>query len=118
VLSPLFGSMLMIDIHADDVARYQEVRQDSGAAPKTINLEPGTLRAALRKHRLWADPPPDVRMLPCSHDIGRTLSAEWHVALGDPTNADAILDRLVHHAHEFALTGPSQRGERTTPTKK
>jgi DNA replication protein DnaC len=44
--------------------------------------------------------------------------AEWHVALGDPTIADAILDRLVHNAHEFALTGPSQRGERTTPTKK
>ena len=34
------------------------------------------------------------------------------------TIADAILDRLVHNAHEFALTGPSQRGERTTPTKK
>lgn len=44
--------------------------------------------------------------------------AEWHVALGDPTIADAILDRLVHNAHEFALTGPSQRGERHTPTKK
>ena len=44
--------------------------------------------------------------------------AEWHVALGDPTIADAILDRLVHNAHEFALTGPSQRGERTTSTKK
>jgi DNA replication protein DnaC len=44
--------------------------------------------------------------------------SEWHVALGEPTIADAIIDRLVHNAHEFALTGPSQRGERTTPTKK
>jgi DNA replication protein DnaC len=43
---------------------------------------------------------------------------EWHGALGDPTIADAILDRLVHNAHDLALTGPSQRGERTTPTKK
>ena len=42
----------------------------------------------------------------------------WHDDLGEPTVADAILDRLVHNAHEFALTGPSQRGERTTPTKK
>jgi DNA replication protein DnaC len=25
--------------------------------------------------------------------------AHWHDALGDPTLADAILDRLVHHAH-------------------
>jgi len=34
------------------------------------------------------------------------------------TIADAILDRLVHNALVFALTGPSQREERTTPTKK
>jgi DNA replication protein DnaC len=42
---------------------------------------------------------------------------DWHGALGEPTIADAILDRLVHNAHEFALTGPSQRGARTTTTK-
>jgi DNA replication protein DnaC len=42
---------------------------------------------------------------------------QWHVALGEPTLADAILDRLIHNAHEFALTGPSQRGERATTTK-
>lgn len=33
----------------------------------------------------------------------------WHDALGDPTLADAILDRLVHNAHRFALTGDSMR---------
>src|ERR671929_1881581 len=35
----------------------------------------------------------------------------WHPALagGDPTLADAILDRLVHHAHRLALTGSSMR---------
>jgi DNA replication protein DnaC len=42
---------------------------------------------------------------------------QWHVALGEPTIADAIIDRLVHNAHEIALTGPSQRGERR-PTAK
>ena len=35
--------------------------------------------------------------------------AHWHEALGDPTLADAILDRLVHHAHPIALTGESLR---------
>jgi len=41
---------------------------------------------------------------------------QWHVALGEPTIADAIIDRLVHNAHEIALTGPSQRGvRRPTP---
>src|SRR5215210_6551623 len=35
----------------------------------------------------------------------------WHPALagGDPTLADAILDRLVHHAHRLSLTGASMR---------
>src|SRR5262249_1521056 len=35
----------------------------------------------------------------------------WHPALagGDPTLADAILDRLVHNAHRLTLTGASLR---------
>jgi DNA replication protein DnaC len=33
----------------------------------------------------------------------------WHDALGDPTIADAICDRLVHNAHVLALRGPSMR---------
>ena len=33
----------------------------------------------------------------------------WHEAIGDATLADAILDRLVHNAHVFKLTGESQR---------
>lgn len=35
--------------------------------------------------------------------------ATWHDALGDPTLADAILDRLVHHAHPLNLDGESLR---------
>ncbi len=36
---------------------------------------------------------------------------DWHaaLALGDPTLADAILDRLVHHAHRLPLKGASLR---------
>lgn len=33
----------------------------------------------------------------------------WHEYLGEPTLADAILDRIVHAAHEVALTGESLR---------
>ena len=33
----------------------------------------------------------------------------WHEHLGDPTLADAILDRVVHRAHRLPLTGPSRR---------
>jgi DNA replication protein DnaC len=33
----------------------------------------------------------------------------WHEIIGDPTYADAILDRLVHNAHRIELTGESLR---------
>jgi DNA replication protein DnaC len=34
---------------------------------------------------------------------------QWHDLLGDPTVADAILDRLLHNAHRVTLKGPSRR---------
>jgi DNA replication protein DnaC len=34
----------------------------------------------------------------------------WHEAFGDATLADAVLDRLVHNAHELRLKGESRRG--------
>lgn len=33
----------------------------------------------------------------------------WHEVIGDPTIADAILDRLVHNAHRLVLKGESLR---------
>ena len=39
--------------------------------------------------------------------------AHWHEVLGDPTLADAILDRLTHNAHRIELRGDSLR--RTAP---
>ena len=33
----------------------------------------------------------------------------WHEIIGDPTLADAILDRLVHNAHRLTLKGDSLR---------
>lgn len=34
---------------------------------------------------------------------------QWHEMIGDPTLADAILDRLVHNAHRLNMTGESMR---------
>ncbi len=34
---------------------------------------------------------------------------KWHDQIGDPTVADAILDRLVHRAFTFQLKGASRR---------
>lgn len=38
--------------------------------------------------------------------------AKWHEYIGDPTVADAILDRLLHNAHRLVLKGPSRRKEK------
>jgi DNA replication protein DnaC len=40
----------------------------------------------------------------------------WHEVIGDPTYADAILDRLVHNAHRLNLEGDSMRRLKTNPT--
>ncbi len=34
---------------------------------------------------------------------------KWHDVIGEPTFADAILDRLVHNAYRLELNGPSMR---------
>lgn len=33
----------------------------------------------------------------------------WHEAIGNPTLADAILDRLIHNAHKIQIKGSSMR---------
>ena len=35
--------------------------------------------------------------------------AQWHDMIGEPTIADAILDRIVHNAHRISLEGESLR---------
>jgi DNA replication protein DnaC len=49
------------------------------------------------------------------HGRGSTLITSqlpvdrWHDVIGDPTLADAILDRLIHNAHRIQLRGESLR---------
>ena len=46
---------------------------------------------------------------------------QWYESIGDPTLADAMLDRLIHNAHKICLKGESMRklrakaGEPTAP---
>ena len=35
--------------------------------------------------------------------------AQWHDMIGEPTIADAILDRIIHNAHRITLKGDSMR---------
>jgi integrase len=80
-LNPTFGKMLICDIYGDDISRYQAARLESGASAKTVNLEIGTLRAVLRRNRLWFAIQPDVRMLRTRQDVGRAISPEEEAAL-------------------------------------
>jgi hypothetical protein len=71
---PVLGPKFISDIEPDDISRYQQARLRDKAAPKTVNLEVGTIRAIMRRHRLWANLQPDVRMLAVSEDHGKALA--------------------------------------------
>jgi len=43
---------------------------------------------------------------------------DWHGVIGDPNQADAICDRLLHQAHRMELKGPSLRQTKVAPRKK
>jgi DNA replication protein DnaC len=40
---------------------------------------------------------------------------QWHAYLGEPTIADAVLDRVVHNAYPITLKGPSRRQDKRPP---
>ena len=43
---------------------------------------------------------------------------KWHDVIGEPTFADAILDRIVHNAYRLELDGPSMRKLQATEQAK
>lgn len=75
-LLPVFGAKLLGDITADAINAYIAMRRDENAAPKTAVLEIGTLRAILRKHRLWGMLQPDVELPTIKNEIGKALDWE------------------------------------------
>ena len=40
---------------------------------------------------------------------GQVPYTSWHELFPDPTQADAILDRVIHNAHTYSITGESMR---------
>ncbi len=66
--------------------------------------------------RLTAEPRRDLMEIVADRDrnaatlmTSQLPLAKWHEIIGEPTFADAILDRIVHNAHRLELDGPSMR---------
>lgn len=59
-----------------------------------------------------------LEILEDRHGISSTIVSsqipveKWHDIIGDPTIADAVLDRLVHNAHPVVMKGDSMRKPR------
>jgi integrase len=75
-LSRHFGNRLVSDIRADDVVALQRKRQAEGLSGRQVKSEIATLRAILKRNRLWAEIALDVKMLRERSDTGRALSHE------------------------------------------
>lgn len=108
-LLPHFGKLLLTDITADDISRYQAARKKEGASPRTINMEVGSLRAILRKHRIWGNLQPDVRMLKTRQEVGRSLTADEQLRL--LTACKKSRSRSLYPAVQLSLHTGLRNGE-------
>lgn len=75
-LESSFRGKLLRHITAEDISGYKAKRRGACASDKTIALEIGSLRALMRKHRLWADIQPDVKVPRGREDVGRAISED------------------------------------------
>jgi integrase len=80
-LLPALGRMLLCDIEAQDITKYQQARLKEEAAASSINLEIATLRAIMKRHGQWERVQLDVKMLQERTDVGRALTVDEEKAL-------------------------------------
>ncbi len=63
-----------------------------------------------------------LEILEDRHGIHSTIIAgqlpvdHWHETIGNPTLADAIMDRLIHNAYKINLKGESMRKKKSKLT--
>jgi integrase len=114
-LLPVFGSRLLCDITAQDVARYQRKRQQEGAQGRTVNMEVGVLRGVLTAHRMWERIAHEAHVLPERKDIGRALTPEEERRLLEETKRR---DSACHTATVLALNTGMGKKEISTLTWK
>lgn len=108
-LLPVTGKRLINEISAVHIAKYQKGRLAEGASPKTVNLELGTLRAILRRNRLWANLQMDVKMLPVRDNVGQAITHEQESRLLEECNKSR--SRSLYPAVTLALSTAMRYGE-------
>ena len=62
-----------------------------------------------RKPLVLFTPKSLLRSTAAVSSFGELTDSSFHEVIGDPTLADAILDRIIHRAHRIDLKGPSLR---------
>lgn len=102
------------------------IAKGDGRYPKLINTLARTQLLILDDWglvKLTAEQRRDLlEILEDRHGLRSTLATsqlpveKWHAMIGDPTLADAILDRLVHNAYKINLKGESMRKQKKTLT--
>jgi integrase len=102
-LKPALGSLLLCDLDANEIARYQAKRKDETASARTLNKELQVLRQILKRHRMWAGIQGDVKFEREYNDVGRALSHQEEEELFAACGSNALLKAVVTLALNTAL---------------
>ena len=102
-LKPVLGSVLLCDLDANQIARYQASRKGNDASARTLNKELQVLRQILKRHKLWAGLQGDVKFEREHNDVGKALSHEEEEALLKACGTNALLKAVVTLALNTAL---------------
>jgi integrase len=71
-----FGKMLITDLGVEEIADLQKKRLAEGLSNRQTNAEIATLRAILRRHKLWAALADEIRMLKDDPKAGRAFTPD------------------------------------------
>jgi len=94
-LKPELGKLLLCDIDAARIARYQARRKSENASARTLNKELQVLRQILKRHKLWANLQGDVKFEREDDNIGKALEHEEEKKLLAACASNLLLNAIV-----------------------
>src|SRR5439155_555316 len=113
-LDGMAGAFVELQNHAQAAelshAEWLALLLDREAANRNTRRFQIRLRSAKLRHSQAV-----MEIVEDRHGNGSTLITsqlprdKWHDVIGEPTFADAIMDRIVHNAYRLELDGPSMR---------